>query len=101
MLRLGYIGYKEPPLRRPISVAQPDKDPFGRPLGSTWQSLIRRQGMVETEFLNGEIVRIATKLGTRAPINETLLSITEEMAANRELPGKYTPAELAKILNLD
>jgi 2-dehydropantoate 2-reductase len=57
--------------------------------------------MVETEFLNGEIVRIAAKLGTRAPINETLLRITEEMAANRELPGKYTPVELAKILKLD
>ena len=96
-----WIPMKEPPLRRPISVAQPDKDPFGRPLGSTWQSLIRRQGMVETEFLNGEIVRIAAKLGTRAPINETLLRITEEMAANRELPGKYTPVELAKILKLD
>ena len=63
--------------------------------------MIRRQGTVETEFLNGEIVRIAKKLGRRAPINETLLRITEEMAANHEPPGKYTPAELIKILKLD
>lgn len=95
-----WIPMKEPP-RRPTSAAQPDKYPFGTSLGSTWQSLTRRQGTVETEFLNGEIVRIATKLGKRAPINETLLRVTEEMAANRELPGKYTPAELAKLLKLD
>ena len=96
-----WIPMKKPPLRKPTSASQRDKDPFGMPLGSTWQSLIRRQGTVETEFLNGEIVRIATRLGKRAPINETLLRITEQMAANRELPGKYTPAELAKILKLD
>jgi 2-dehydropantoate 2-reductase len=72
----------------------------GVPLGSTWQSLTRRQGTVETEFLNGEIVHVAMKLGKRAPINETLLHITEEMATNHESPGKYTPAELAKILKV-
>ena len=76
-------------------------DSFDTPLGSTWQSLFRRQGTVETEFLNGEIVRVAEKLGKRAPINETLLRITTEMAANRDLPGKYTPAELIKLLNMD
>jgi 2-dehydropantoate 2-reductase len=63
-----WIPMKERPLRRPTSAAQPGKDPFDTPLGSTWQSLIRRQGSVETEFLNGEIVRIAKKLGKRAPL---------------------------------
>jgi 2-dehydropantoate 2-reductase len=78
-----------------------DYGSFGKPLGSTWQSLVRQQGTVETEYLNGEIVRLAQKLGKRALINETLLRITEEMAANHELPGKYTPAQLTKILKLD
>ena len=31
---------------------------------STWQSLARHQGSVETEFLNGEIVRVAEKIRT-------------------------------------
>ena len=87
--------------RRSKGADQPDNGSSGTPLGSTWQSLTRRQGTVETEFLNGEIVRIAKKLGKRAPINETLLRITEEMAANQEQPDKYTPAELIKILKLD
>jgi len=68
---------------------------------STWQSLARRQGTVETDFLNGEIVRQARRLGLEAPLNEALMRITEEMAANRERPGKYTPAELCLLLGLD
>jgi 2-dehydropantoate 2-reductase len=96
-----WIWTEEPPIRRLMGTVRPDNGQFGTPLGSTWQSLIRRQGTVETEFLNGEIVRIAQKMGKRALINETLLRITEEMAANHELPGKYTPAELIEILKLD
>jgi 2-dehydropantoate 2-reductase len=95
------IATKEPSIRRQVSIIEPSKDPFGMSLGSTWQSLIRRQGSVETEFLNGEIVRQAKKLGKQAPINEMLLHITNEMAMNHESPGKYTPAELAKILKLN
>ena len=68
---------------------------------STWQSLARRQGTVETDFLNGEIVRLAERLGTRAPINEALLRIMQEMATNHEPPGKYTPTELHHLISLD
>jgi 2-dehydropantoate 2-reductase len=67
---------------------------------STWQSLARHQGSVETEFLNGEIVRVAKKLRLQAPINEKLMQISQEMASNHELPGKYTPRQLSEILEL-
>jgi 2-dehydropantoate 2-reductase len=96
-----WVSSEELPSRSPKGTERPGYDTSGVPLGSTWQSLTRRQGTVETEFLNGEVVRIAKKLGKRAPINEALLHITEEMAANREPPGKYTPAELIKLLKLD
>lgn len=69
--------------------------------GSTWQSLARRQGTVETEFINGEVVRLANKLGIKAPINETLMRVSQEMAANHELPGKYTHAQLSRLLGLN
>lgn len=68
---------------------------------STWQSLMRQQGSVETEFLNGEIVRLAKKLGRRAPVNEKLLQISQEMAAGHEKPGKYTLKQLCSVLGLD
>lgn len=68
---------------------------------STWQSLERRQGSVETEFLNGEIVRVAERLGLKAPLNEKLVAITRRMAADHEPPGRYTLAELSEMLGLE
>ena len=97
---IRWVPAKEATRRPPTNLVPPD-EPFGRPLGSTWQSLVRNQGTVETEFLNGEIVRLAAKLNLKAPVNEALVRITQEMAANHEKPGKYTPAELLKILKLD
>jgi 2-dehydropantoate 2-reductase len=68
---------------------------------STWQSLKRHQGSVETEFLNGEIVRVAKRLGLQAPFNKKLMEISQEMAANHEPPGKYTPVQLRERLELN
>lgn len=67
---------------------------------STWQSLTREQGSVETEYLNGEAVRLAKKLGRQAPVNEMLLRVSSEMAAKHEVPGKYTPAQLLAQVGL-
>ncbi len=67
---------------------------------STWQSLGRKQGTVETEFLNGEIVRVAKRLGRSAPINETINRIVQEMATKRELPGKYSAAQLKQMIGI-
>jgi 2-dehydropantoate 2-reductase len=67
---------------------------------STWQSLAREQGTVEAEFLNGEVVRLAARLGRQAPVNEKIMKIVLEMAENREHPGKYTPEQLGKMLGL-
>jgi 2-dehydropantoate 2-reductase len=72
----------------------------GEAQSSSWQSLARKQGSVETEFFNGEVVRLAKKLGKEAPINDGLNRIMQEMAAKREIPGKYTMAELKKMLGL-
>ncbi len=68
---------------------------------STWQSLGRQQGSVETEFLNGEIVRVAKRLGKSAPINETITRICLEMAAKKEKPGKFSSAQLREMLRLN
>jgi 2-dehydropantoate 2-reductase len=67
---------------------------------STWQSLARGQGSVETDFLNGEIVRVARRTGLEAPLNEKITALTKEMASNKIKPGKYSPQELAELLGL-
>jgi 2-dehydropantoate 2-reductase len=82
-------------------IRMPPRPSAAKPMhSSTWQSLARRQGSVETDFLNGEVVRLAERMGGRVPVNKRLLEITQEMAVNRELPGKYTAAELKSLLGL-
>ncbi len=67
---------------------------------STWQSMARKTGSIETEFLNGEVVRLAKRLGGQAPVNEKLWRISVEMSAKRESPGRYTPQQLMEMLGI-
>ena len=72
----------------------------GEPQNSTWQSLARKVGSVENEFFNGEIARLARRLGKKAPLNEGINRVIQDMAAKRETPGKYTIADLKRILGV-
>ena len=65
--------------------------------GSSWQSLVRKQGSIETDFLNGEIVRIGKSVGIETPFNRTLQILASEMAREREAPGKYTADEVYEM----
>lgn len=57
--------------------------------GSTWQSVERGQGSVETDFLNGEVVRLGRRHGVATPVNARI------QAAMRRLDGTTcTPADL-------
>ncbi len=67
---------------------------------STWQSLHRNSGSVETDFLNGEIVRIAHQHGTTAPLNATMARLAREAADSGRGPGEFTTVELAAALGL-
>ena len=68
--------------------------------GSTWQSLQRGTGNVETDYLNGEIARIAHGLGREAPVNARLASLVRRAADRGEQPGAITADELAAALGL-
>ncbi len=64
--------------------------------GSSWQSLVRGTGSIESEFLNGEVVQLGRLLGIPAPYNEVLWKRAEEMARDRSSPGRYSIAELTR-----
>ena len=66
---------------------------------STWQDLTLRRGKTEAGFLNGEIERLGQRHGVPTPRNSALLRMVDEMAAKREMPGKYSPAEVRRILD--
>jgi 2-dehydropantoate 2-reductase len=67
--------------------------------GSTWQSLTRGTGSVETDYLNGEFVRIARRIGRDAPINATMAALVRQAAARRDRPGQMTLEQLSQMLS--
>jgi 2-dehydropantoate 2-reductase len=62
--------------------------------GSSWQSLARSTGTIETDYLNGEIVRLAHRHGVAAPVNTAIARLCRQAAARRAAPGSVTAAEL-------
>jgi 2-dehydropantoate 2-reductase len=73
----------------------------GGPSNSTWQSLSRNTGSVETDFLNGEIVRLAHRHGITAPLNAALARVAREAARSGLGPSRYSAARLAELLRID
>jgi 2-dehydropantoate 2-reductase len=71
------------------------------PSNSTWQSLSRQTGNVETDFLNGEIVRLAHRHGITSPVNAALASAARAVVRDGLGPGRYSAAELAELLGIN
>jgi 2-dehydropantoate 2-reductase len=67
---------------------------------STWQSLNRNTGNAETDFLNGEIVRIAHRHGIAAPVNAGLATLMRKAVREGAGAGAYSAAALASALGL-
>jgi 2-dehydropantoate 2-reductase len=63
--------------------------------GSSWQSLRRRTGNIEADWLNGEIVLLGRTHGIPTPVNERLQEVANRMAHDGEAPGSMSAAELA------
>jgi 2-dehydropantoate 2-reductase len=68
--------------------------------GSSWQSVTRGTGSIETDALNGEIVLLARLHGTTAPVNEVLQRESGALARRRGRPGEMTPQQLAALTGL-
>jgi 2-dehydropantoate 2-reductase len=61
--------------------------------GSSWQSLRRGTGDIETDYLSGEIVLLGRTYGVATPANELLQQLARRLAATHGAPGA-TPAEV-------
>jgi 2-dehydropantoate 2-reductase len=55
--------------------------------GSTWQSIARGTGSVETDYLNGEIVFQGRRIGMPTPVNELLQALAQQSAREQHEPG--------------
>ena len=70
-----------------------------RPGGSSWQSLQRGTGDIETDYLNGEIVLLGRMHGVPTPANELLQRLARELAATRDEPGATSAATILEQLD--
>ena len=68
--------------------------------GSSWQSLERRLGTIETDYLNGEIVRLGQQVGVPTPVNALLQYLSERVARERRPPGSVNPDKILIALDL-
>ena len=68
--------------------------------GSSWQSLERRLGTIETDYLNGEIVRLGQEHGVATPVNALLQYLSQRMARERRPPGSVNPDKILIALDL-
>jgi 2-dehydropantoate 2-reductase len=62
--------------------------------GSSWQSLARATGRIETDYLNGEIVLLGRLHGVPTPVNEALCVLAAQMARGGSPPGSVGRDEL-------
>jgi 2-dehydropantoate 2-reductase len=65
-----------------------------RPGSSSWQSIARAAGSIETDFLNGEIVLLGRLYGIPTPANATLQELANRMVREDSAPGRYSAEQL-------
>ncbi len=67
--------------------------------GSSWQSLARGTGRIETDYLNGEIVLLGRLHGIPTPVNEMLQRVANRLAREQQPPGSLTTDQLLAELS--
>ena len=65
---------------------------------SSWQSLIRATGTIETDYLNGEIVMIGIEAGVPTPYNRVIQRASAWMAREHKQPGALTLKDLERMV---
>ncbi|MFN0123976.1 MAG: ketopantoate reductase family protein [Blastocatellia bacterium] len=65
---------------------------------STLIDLQNQRGEVETGYLNAEIMLLGEKTGVPTPYNTVLYNVVEQMAMERQAPGKYSLADLRDMV---
>lgn len=94
-----------------VDVASPDEDAENRrgiqlrPAGgsrhrgsSSWQSLERGQGSIESDWLNGEIVLLGRLHGVPTPANALLQRLAGRLAGDKARPGSIPADEVLGLL---
>ena len=71
---------------------------FERQGGSSWQSIKRGTGNIETDYLNGEIVQLGRLHGVPTPANVASQIIARRLVAQRRAPESVPIAEFQELV---
>jgi 2-dehydropantoate 2-reductase len=69
-----------------------------RPGGSSWQSLSRGTGNVETDYLNGEISLLGSLHGVPTPANRVCQEVADRMVSEDLPVGSFRPSQLLAMM---
>ena len=86
---IAFVGFDEDSRRRGDLLRLRPISGRRREGGSTWQSLRRGTGAVESDYLNGEIVLLGRLHGVPTPANELLRTLAHNAARDGIAPGAH------------
>jgi 2-dehydropantoate 2-reductase len=90
---------EEAALRGDLFDTRPVPGVSGELGGSSWQSMARGSGTIETDYLNGEIAYLARTVGESAPLNAMVARLAREAAASGAGAASMTVDELERRLD--
>jgi 2-dehydropantoate 2-reductase len=64
---------------------------------SSWQSLVRGTGAIETDYLNGEIVLLGRQYDVPTPVNAALCRLAERYAREGRAPGELSADDVLAV----
>jgi 2-dehydropantoate 2-reductase len=97
---VGFVDIDEDAARRGELLTPKPIGDRPRSGGSTWQSLTRSTGIVETDFLTGEIVLLGRLAGFPTPINAFLQDVANTAARLHAAPGSRSADEAFTALSM-
>ena len=92
--RIAYTSDEEEAIRRGGLLRLAPVAGQTRPGGSSWQSLQRRTGNIEADYLNGEIVLLGRLYGIPTPVNALLQTLANRTAREGRAPGSMAIEEV-------
>jgi 2-dehydropantoate 2-reductase len=92
--QIDYVDREEDEARRGTLLSV-DRSRGG---GSSWQSLERATGSIETDYLTGEIVLRGRLHGVETPTNALVQRLANQLARARRPPGAWSEADVLAML---
>lgn len=98
---IEYVEHEEDARRRDDLLSDRPVAGTERGGGSSWQSLTRGTGSIETDYLSGEIVLQGRLVGVATPANELLQRLANELARDHRSPGSVSEDDVITMLRAE